>query len=245
LNLLEGTQVTKDFGGLRALNELNFQVNEGEIFGIIGPNGSGKTTLFNIITGAYPPTSGSIAFEGKAITGMKSYAICRRGISRTYQIVRPFLNLTVIENIMAGICFGRGEAMNRRVRDRAMKILGLLDLAEKHNRLAKDLTVAERKRLEIGRALATNPRVILLDEVMAGLNPKEVGEMVNLVERIHDMGKTVCIIEHVMKAVSALCHRILVLNYGKKLFEGTPEEVANSEEVIKAYLGRKRSMETG
>lgn len=238
-------QVTKDFGGLRALNELNFQVNEGEIFGIIGPNGSGKTTLFNVITGTYPPTSGSITFEGRTITGMKSYAICRRGISRTYQIVRPFLNLTVIENVMAGICFGRGNAMNKRVRDSAMEILGLLDLAEKHNRLAKALTVAERKRLEIGRALATNSRVILLDEVMAGLNPKEVGEMVNLVERIHGMEKTVCIIEHVMKAVSALCHRILVLNYGKKLFEGTPEEVANSEEVIKAYLGRKRSMETG
>jgi branched-chain amino acid transport system ATP-binding protein len=241
--LLEGSGVTKDFGGLRALNQVDFKLNEGDILGVIGPNGSGKTTLFNLITGTYGLTAGAILFRGNAISGKKPYDICKSGIARTYQLVRPFLNLTVFENVMVGTCFARNRKFGKKSNDSVMEILSLVDLARKHNRLAKDLTVAERKRLEIGRAIATGPQVILLDEVMPGLTPREVDEMVNLVRTIFKMGITIFIIEHVMKAVGALCHRIIVLNYGKKIFEGTPKEVGNNEEVVKAYLGKKHSIE--
>jgi branched-chain amino acid transport system ATP-binding protein len=239
--LLEGSKVTKQFGGLRALDQVDFKVNEGELRGIIGPNGSGKTTLFNLISGVYSLTSGSICFQSKSLSGMKPYTICRNGIARTYQLVRPFLNMKVSDNIMVGICFGCGKKIDKEARENVTEILNLVNLASKSNRLAKELTMAERKRLEIGRAVASSPRVILLDEVMAGLNPKEVEEMIDLVRKIFERGIAVMIIEHVMKAVAALCSRIMVLNYGKKIFEGTPDEVANNEEVIKAYLGKKRS----
>lgn len=241
--LLEGSKVTKDFGGLRALDQVDFQLNEGEILGLIGPNGSGKTTLFNVIAGTYDLSMGSISFYGRTISGKKPYDICRRGIARTYQLVRPFLNMTVSENVMVGICFGRNEALDKKGRRSALEILGLLGLHKKHNWLAKDLTMAERKRLEIGRAIATDPKIILLDEVMPGLTPKEVEEMVNLVRSIFNMGITIFIIEHVMRALAELSHRIMVLNYGKKIFEGTPKEVGSNGEVIKAYLGKKHSME--
>lgn len=240
---LEGCKVTKQFGGLRAVDQVDFKVNEREIFGIIGPNGSGKTTLFNLISGIYHPTSGAIHFNGKLISRMKPYTICKMGIARTYQLVRPFLNMTVLDNVMVGICFGSSKKREKETHDNAMEILQLLNLADKHHRLASEIRMAERKRLEIGRAIGSSPKVMLLDEVMAGLNPKEIEEMIDLIKKIYSMGITILIIEHVMKAVASLCNRIMVLNHGEKIFEGTSEEVGKSEEVIKAYLGRKRSME--
>ncbi len=241
--LLEGTKITKDFGGLKALENVDLQVSEHEILGIIGPNGSGKTTLFNVISGSYPLTDGSIRFKGKVISGKEPYEICKDGIARTYQLVRPFLNLTVLENVMVGIYFGRTNTASGEGNDNAMEILSQLNLEKKHNWFAKDLTMAEKKRLEIGRAVATNPQLILLDEVMSGLTPKEIEQMVTHIRTIFDKGITILLIEHVMKAVAALSHRVMVLNYGKKICEGTPSEVANNEEVVKAYLGKKRSME--
>jgi branched-chain amino acid transport system ATP-binding protein len=241
--LLEVSRLTKQFGGLVALDKVNLLLHEGEVLGIVGPNGSGKTTLFNLISGIYHPTSGSICFQGEHIAGKKPYSICRMGIARTYQLVRPFLNLSVLENILVGACFGNGRKKDATCTKEAMSILDLINLSQFYKRPAGMLTVAQRKRLEIGRALATGPRIILLDEVMAGLNAKEVDDVVILVNKIFEMGITACVIEHVMKAVSMLCSRTVVLNNGRVIFEGKPEKMSQDEEVIKAYLGTKRSKE--
>lgn len=241
--LLEVLSLRKQFGGLQALNGVNLQLNEGEILGIVGPNGSGKTTLFNIISGVYRPTSGSIRFMGETITGMSPYRICHRGIARTYQLVRPFLNLSVLENVLVGACFGNGRKMDAACIEDVMAILDLINLSEMYKRAAGSLTVAQRKRLEMGRALATSPRIILLDEVMAGLNAREVDDVVVLVHRIFEKGIATCIIEHVMKAVSVLCSRTVVLNHGTILFEGKPQDMSQNEDVVRAYLGAKCSKE--
>lgn len=243
MTLLEVSMLTKKFGGLVALNNVNLELREDEILGIIGPNGSGKTTLFNIISGIYQPTSGSISFEGETISGKKPYAICRMGVARTYQLVRPFLNMSVLENVLVGACFGNGRKMDAACREEAMTILGMVNLSEFYKRPAGSLTVAQRKRLEIGRALATGPRVILLDEVMAGLNATEVDDIIALIKKIFETGVGACVIEHVMKAVSVLCNRTVVLNNGRLIFEGRPQEMSRNEEVIKAYLGTRRSEE--
>lgn len=240
---IEGLHVTKKFGGLVALDQLNFILNNRDILGIVGPNGSGKTTLFNILSGIYQPTTGSVLFEGRSLKGLTPSSICKMGIARTYQLVRPFMNLSVIENVMVGACFGADKEMNKECTYEAMSILEKINLCDKYQQPAKSLTVAERKRLEVGRAWATDPKVILLDEVMAGLNPKETEELVCLIKDIYKTGVTICIIEHVMKAVSELCNRILVLNNGRRIFEGKPEEMVNNEEVITAYLGKKHSKE--
>ncbi|RLI28268.1 ABC transporter ATP-binding protein [Candidatus Bathyarchaeota archaeon] len=229
--LLEGKGVTKYFGGLAALKDVDFEIEEGEIVGLIGPNGSGKTTLLNCISGVLVPTSGRIYFLGQDITGLKPHKICKLGMGRTFQIPRPFMNMTVLENTM--VCTD-GD------RERALEAVRHVNLEEKINVLAKTLTFHERRRLEIARALAVNPKIILLDEVAAGLNPKEIVEFTGLIRKIRDeLGITILWVEHVMKAIMTTAERIIVLNKGTKITEGTPKEVAENPEVIEAYLGEE------
>ena len=229
--LLEGKGVTKYFGGLAALKDVDFEIEEGEIVGLIGPNGSGKTTLLNCISGVLVPTSGRIYFLGQDITGLKPHKICKLGIGRTFQIPRPFMNMTVLENTM--VCTD-GD------RERALEAVRHVNLEEKINVLSKTLTFHERRRLEIARALAVNPKIILLDEVAAGLNPKEIVEFTGLIRKIRDeLGITILWVEHVMKAIMTTAERIIVLNKGTKITEGTPKEVAENPEVIEAYLGEE------
>jgi len=236
--LLRGESITKKFGGLLVLNGVSFEVNKGEIVGLIGPNGAGKTTLFNIISGVFPPTSGKIIFEGKDITGLKSHQICKLGIARTFQLVRPFSNMSVLENVLSGALFGRDGTIDlEKARERALSVLDFVGL-RKMDVLAKNLTLHEKKLLEIARALATNPKVLLIDEVMAGLNAIEIQDTMKLIRRIRDeLGVTIIWIEHVMRAVMGLAERVIVLAYGRVIADGKPEEVANNPAVIDAYLG--------
>ncbi len=240
--LLEGKSVSKSFGGLMALSGVDFALRKGEILGLIGPNGAGKTTLFNLITGTYRPSSGHIHFLGKEITRSKPHTICRAGISRTYQLVRPFASLTVLENVLVGIYFGRAggaDHSRRAARGEAEHLLDLVGLAGKIRERAEHLTLMERRRLEIARALATRPAVLLLDEVVCGLNPTEVAQAMDLIRGLRDRGSTIFMIEHVMKAIMGLSDRIMVLHHGELIAEGTPEEVANDRRVITAYLGER------
>jgi branched-chain amino acid transport system ATP-binding protein len=236
--LLKGESITKKFGGLLVLKDVNFEVYRGEILGLIGPNGAGKTTLFNIISGLFPPTSGKIIFEGRDITGLKQHQICKLGIARTFQLIRPFNNMSVLENVMSGALFGRGGTVSmEKARERALFVLDFVGL-KKRDVPAKSLTLHEKKMLEIARALATNPKVLLIDEVMAGLNATEIEDTMKLIRKIRDeLGVTVIWIEHVMRAVMSLAERIIVLAYGVVIAEGKPEEVANDQAVIEAYLG--------
>jgi branched-chain amino acid transport system ATP-binding protein len=242
MGLLEGKNVSKSFGGLTALSGVDFVLEKGEILGLIGPNGAGKTTLFNLITGAYRPSSGRIRFLGKDISGSKPHTICRYGIARTYQLVRPFANLTVLENVLVGIYFGRagGKSNSQRAAySEAERLLDLVGLAGKIKERAEHLTLMERRRLEIARALATQPSVLLLDEVICGLNPTETAQTMDLIRGLRDRGITIFMIEHVMKAIMGLSDRIMVLHHGELIAQGTPEEVANDRRVIEAYLGER------
>ena len=232
--------VTKRFGGLVALNNVTFDVYREEILGLIGPNGAGKTTLFNVITGVYKPEAGRVVYKGIDITGWKPHRIARLGIARTHQIVKPFGDLTVLENTMIGALFGRRhkEITEEEARRIASDVLDFVGLGDKKDLPARVLNVQEKKRLELARALAEEPELLLLDEVLAGLTPTEVKRMLDLLERIRREKKiTIIMIEHVMHAVMNLADRIVVLHFGRKLAEGTPEEVANNPEVITAYLG--------
>jgi branched-chain amino acid transport system ATP-binding protein len=241
MRLLEGRGVTKRFGGLHAVEDLDFSVATGEIVALIGPNGAGKTTLVNVITGLLPIDAGSIVFEGRAIDGLRAHERNRLGIARTFQVVRPFRGLSVLDNVLAGALFGRAEARAEasRPRDRAEAVLELVGLSAKAGLVAEQLTVADKKRVELARALATRPALLLLDEVMSGLTPTEVDEMIALVRRIHGSGVTVLLIEHVMRAVMSISDRVLVLQNGRKLAEGDPAGVAADPAVIAAYLGRR------
>lgn len=238
--ILEGKGVTKYFGGLAAVSGVDFKVNKGEAFGLIGPNGAGKTTLFNLISAALVPKSGTIRFKGKNITGLSPYKICRRGIARTFQTVKIFADLPVLNNVILGSYFGVSPGMSSKdaIRD-ASEILEFVELSEVSGIPAKDLTLGKQKRIEVARALATKPELLLLDELMAGLNASEVAEAMKLVTRIQKKGITVIMIEHVMKAIMNVCQRIIVLHHGAKIAEGTPQEIATSETVIKVYLGEK------
>lgn len=238
MGIIEVKEVTKYFGGLRALYRISFTVETGEILGLIGPNGAGKTTLFNIIAGTIPPSSGSVRFNGEEITSHGPRQICYRGISRTYQLVRPFAGLTVYENILVGLHFGKPEKGNKgSLEKEARELLQLTGLLQKADIRAKNLTLVGRKQLEIARALATRPKVLLLDEAISGLNPTETEAMMGLIRKIQTHGITVFMIEHIMKAVMGLSHRVLVLNFGELIAQGTPGEVSKNKDVTEAYLG--------
>jgi len=241
ITLLEGIKVTKYFGGLAAVKDVEFKVGEKELVGLIGPNGAGKSTLFNCISGIYRPTSGTIKFNGKEITRLKPDEICRLGIGRTFQLVRPFLEMTALENVIVAARFGCGTGTSLSdARRRALDHLEFVGISEKKDKMARDLTLHERRFVEIARALATDPEVVLLDEVLAGLNPTETTEAMGLIRRIrNDLGVTVFWVEHVMKAVMGTAERIIVLHHGEKIAEGTPNEIAKNEDVVKAYLGEK------
>ena len=236
--LLEVRSLTKSFGGLRALNGISFKVEAGEILSIIGPNGAGKTTLFNVITGAFPPDSGDILFEGRSIKGLRPNQTAQLGIGRTFQIVRPFPGLTTLDNVTLAALVKAGT--RREARRRAGDILEITRLSPFADVESRNLTLARRKRLEIARAMALEPRIILLDEVMAGLTPAEVDETVALIKDLTRMGiSAVAGVEHVMQAVRKISDWIVVLNFGQWLAEGRPDEVMRNREVIEAYLGRR------
>jgi branched-chain amino acid transport system ATP-binding protein len=238
--ILEGKGVTKYFGGLAAVSNVDFSVEQREAFGLIGPNGAGKTTLFNLISAALTTKSGTIKFKDQNITGLKPYKICRMGIARTFQTVKVFPDLPVLSNVTLGLHFGMSPGMSSKdaVRE-ATELLEFVGLSALKATLAKDLTLANQKRLEVARALATDPELLLLDEMMAGLNPTELAQAMELIARIRNKGITIIMIEHVMKAIMNVCERIMVLHHGQKIAEGTPQEIATSEKVIKVYLGDK------
>jgi branched-chain amino acid transport system ATP-binding protein len=235
--MLQVHDLTKRFGGLQALSDVTFDLAEGEILGLIGPNGAGKTTLFNVINGVYTPERGRVTFRGENITGLPSYGVAQRGLARTHQVVRPLNDLSVRENVMVGACYGREKhSLNEagRVADEALTQVGLIDRA---GQPAGSLNVAQKKRLEMARALAARPYLLLLDEVLAGLNPSEIAAMMATVRAIREDGISILMIEHVMQAIMSISDRILVLDYGMLIATGAPEEVANNPQVIEAYLG--------
>jgi branched-chain amino acid transport system ATP-binding protein len=236
MSLLVVDQVIKRFRGLTAVDGASFQVGEGEIFAVIGPNGAGKTTLFNLIAGVLGPDAGAISFEGARIDGLTPDAICRRGIGRTFQLVRPFPALTVEDNALIGALLRRPSVESARAH--AHEVLRQLDLYDKRHQLASTLTLPDRKRLEVARALATDPKLLLLDEVMAGLRPAETDRVVAILRTLNrDRGITILLIEHVMRAVMVLAGRVLVLHHGAAIAEGTPEAVVRDQAVIDSYLG--------
>ena len=238
--ILEGQDVTKYFGGLAAVSNVDFHVDQGEIVGLIGPNGAGKTTLFNLITAALPLSSGEMRFKGQKLNGLKPHQICQMGVARTFQQTKIFADMPVLQNVLVGASFGTpnrlSQADSAREASQALEFVGLSEMSAVS---AKDLTLGYQKRVEVARALATRPELLLLDELMAGLNPTEVSEAMELVTRIRDTGITIFMVEHVMRAIMGICGRIIVLHHGENIAEGTPQEIAADKKVIEIYLGEE------
>lgn len=237
--VLEVKQVSKLFGGLPAVNNVSFNLYEGEILGLIGPNGAGKTTLFNLISGYHEISKGEIFYQGHKISGLLPEQICKQGIVRTFQVVKPFGEMTTEENVMVG-AFSRTSNQNV-AREKANEALRFVGLDKYATMQARNLTIADRKRLEFARALATEPKILMLDEVMAGLRPNEVDDTLDLIRKVRKTGLTIIIVEHIMRAIMTICERILVLDHGELIAEGTPQEVTSNNRVIEAYLGKEES----
>ncbi len=254
--VLELKNITKNFGGISALTDVSFQINEGEIFGLIGPNGAGKTTMFNVITNMFAPTSGEILFLGENISGIKPHKITDKGICRTFQNIRLFSQMSVLENVLVGAhCRNKSGVLKSVFRTKsqkqeeksnyevALELLELVGLSRYENTIAENLAYGQQRRLEIARALASNPKLLLLDEPAAGMNETETENLFDLIKKVQQRGVTVLLIEHDMPFVMKLCDRITVLNFGKKLAEGTPTEIQNNQDVIEAYLGSEEDEE--
>ena len=238
--MIEVKSLTKKFKGLKAVSDVSFTIEEGKISGMIGPNGAGKTTTFNMISGFYLPSEGEVFYEGRNITKERAHKYSHMGIARTFQIMKPLGNLTVLDNVVSGAFFGLHKAKSlKEAREIALETLEFTGLYKKKDFLAKELGTPDQKRLEMARALATKPRMILLDEVTAGLNPTETDEAIKLIFKIRDSGITVFMIEHIMRAVVSLCEKVIVLHHGEKIAEGTPQEVMNDKYVIEVYLGKE------
>jgi len=234
--ILEIRNISKRFGGLQALDDVSFDVARGEIVGLIGPNGAGKSTLFNTLVGLHSPTSGSVRLEGEDITGLKPHKVAARGMTKTFQNVALFAETSVLDNVLIGALLRSNVAEARKIAESCLERVGLAGLAHK---LAKDLSFPERARVEVARSLATQPKVLLLDEVMAALNRVEMQEIMALIRQLRDDGLTVVVVEHHMHAIMSLCERIIVLNFGRKIAEGSPEDISRNPEVVRAYLGRE------
>jgi branched-chain amino acid transport system ATP-binding protein len=238
MKLLEVAALNKHFGGLAACTNVDFHVEQGEILGLIGPNGAGKTTIFNLVSGTLTPDSGTITFKGRAIAGLKPHEITRMGIGRTFQSVKIFSKMSVIEHVLLGHHFGKVKPSSKKeAKEEAKGILDFVELSRMRDSRAMDLILANQKRLEVARALATEPDLLLLDEMMAGLNPTEVAQAMELVKRIRERGITILMIEHVMKAIMSVCERIIVLHHGEKIAEGAPENISKNKTVVEVYLG--------
>ncbi len=239
MSFLKVDGLSKSFGGLMAVRDLNFEVEEGQIIGLIGPNGSGKTTTLNLITGFLKPDSGTITFRGENITGLPRYRASQKGIARTFQLIKPFLDFTALQNVMAGRVYGREPTKSLKLAaEESREILERVDLLDKAEIMAKNLTLMQRKKLELARALASKPQLLLLDELMAGLNPAEAEGAMQLIEEIRHLRITIVMVEHIVKAILGISDRIIVLNMGEKIAEGPPQDIVHNPEVIRVFLGK-------
>jgi branched-chain amino acid transport system ATP-binding protein len=239
MSLLEVHKVSRFFGGLAAVKDVSFEVNKGEIVGLIGPNGAGKTTLFNVVNGFYPPSRGEIRFRGENISGLKPHQVCKRGMARTFQVVKPLQRMSVFDNVIASAFLRAND--RRQAENIATDTLKFTALFDDRDMISKGLPLGKRKRLEIARALATQPELLLLDESFAGLNSSELDESIGIIRKIKERGITIMIIEHHMKVIMSISDRIVVLNYGEKIAEGTPQDIRNNAGVVEAYLGEAQS----